>query len=119
YINDLEYLGTQDVPLQMWPGYFGKEQALALAQRAKAHGMKFELSLHYSDTWMSSGKAWKPLAWFGQNMDQLQTTMYNYTYDLVKSLVDAGVAPDSVKLGNEQNSGIVWPDGKIWSTGRD
>jgi len=119
YINDLAHLGTKEVPLQMWPGYFGKEQALELAQRAKAHGMKFELSLHYSDTWMSSGKAWKPLAWFGQNMDQLQTTMYNYTYDLVKSLVDAGVAPDSVKLGNEQNSGIAWPDGKIWSTGRD
>ncbi|MBB3108137.1 uncharacterized protein YjdB/arabinogalactan endo-1,4-beta-galactosidase [Paenibacillus phyllosphaerae] len=119
YVNDLQNVGTVKAPLQMIPGYFGKEQALELGKRAKEHRMKFELSLHYSDTWMSSGKAWKPLSWFGQDLQQLQTTMYNYTYDLIKTLADAGVAPDSVKLGNEQNSGIVWPEGKIWSTGRD
>ncbi len=119
YVNDLAHLGTVKAPLQMMPGYFGKEQALELGRRAKEHHMKFELSLHYSDQWMSAGKAWKPLAWFGQDLQQLQTTMYNYTYDLIQSLADAGAAPDSVKLGNEQNSGIVWPEGKIWSSGRD
>lgn len=118
YTGDLAWVGTVTKPRQMIPGYFGKEQALEIARRAKEHGMKFEVSFHYSDQWMSVGKAWKPLAWFDQNMEQLQTTMYNYTYDFIKTLVDEGLAPDSVKMGNEMNAGYVWPDGKIWSNNK-
>ncbi len=99
-------------------GYFDKEHTIALAKRAKAHNMKFDASFHYSDYWMSAGKAYKPQAWEDQNLDQLQTTMYNYTYDFLKSMDDAGVMPDFVKMGNEEK-GIVWDDGKIWSSGRE
>jgi uncharacterized protein YjdB/fibronectin type 3 domain-containing protein len=118
YMNDFAHLGTISAPLQMIPGYFGKDQALEIGKRAKQQHMNFEVSFHYSDTWMSQAKAWKPLSWFGQNIQQLQTTMYNYTYDFIKTLVDEGVAPHSVKLGNEENSGIVWPEGRIYSNDR-
>ncbi|WP_138752126.1 glycosyl hydrolase 53 family protein [Paenibacillus sinopodophylli] len=118
YVNDLAHLGTVSAPLQMIPGYFGKDQALEIGKRAKQNHMKFEVSLHYSDNWMSQAKAWKPLAWFNQNLQQLQTTMYNYTYDFIKTLADEGVAPHSVKLGNEENSGIVWPEGRLYSNDR-
>jgi Arabinogalactan endo-1,4-beta-galactosidase len=103
----------------MHKGYFDKSHTIELAQRAKAHHMKLIPSFHYSDGWISSGKAFKPEAWLNQSLSQLQTTMYNYNYDFLKSMVDAGVEPDIVKIGNEENSGILWPDGKVWSTGRD
>ncbi|WP_058306261.1 glycosyl hydrolase 53 family protein [Gracilibacillus massiliensis] len=115
YTRDLEHLGTETNPRTMIPGYFGKEQAIEIGKRAKEQGMKFEISFHYSDQWMSAGKAWKPLAWFDQDLQQLQTTMYNYSYDFVKTMVDEGVTPDTVKMGNEQNAGLVWPEGRIWS----
>ncbi|RTE10289.1 Ig-like domain-containing protein [Paenibacillus whitsoniae] len=102
----------------MLPGYFDKTHTIALAQRAKVHNMKFVASFQYSDGWMSASKAWKPLAWLSQSTQQLQTTMYNYNYDFLQSMKDAGVEPAWVKIGNEENAGIVWDDGKIYSTGR-
>ncbi|MBB3108108.1 uncharacterized protein YjdB [Paenibacillus phyllosphaerae] len=102
----------------MLPGYFDKDDTIELAERAKAHHMKFMASFHYSDGWMSSGKATKPLAWENQNLEQLQTTMYNYNFDFLEGMTEAGVEPDFVKIGNEENSGIVWDDGKIWSNTR-
>lgn len=99
-------------------GYFDKTHTIALAERPKAHNMKFIASFFYSDGWMSAGGAAKPLAWQNQSLQQLQTTMYNYQYDFLESMADAGVEPAMVKIGNEENSGIVWDDGRIWSTGR-
>nr|WP_246354247.1 Ig-like domain-containing protein [Paenibacillus phytohabitans] len=102
----------------MHEGYFDKTHTIELAKRAKAHDMEFIPSFHYSDGWMSSGKGFKPEAWLDQSLSQLQTTMYNYNYDFLQSMAEAGVEPEQVKIGNEENSGIVWPDGKVWSTGR-
>jgi uncharacterized protein YjdB len=99
-------------------GYFDKINTIELAKRAKAHHMKFIASFFYSDGWMSAGGAAKPLSWHNQSLQQLQTTMYNYQYDFLKSMIDAGVEPDMVKIGNEENSGIVWDEGRIWSSGR-
>ena len=36
---------------------------------------------------------------------------------MVSQLIAAGVAPDYVQIGNELNSGMLWPDGKNWGTG--
>ncbi|WP_426452546.1 glycosyl hydrolase 53 family protein [Paenibacillus sp. S-38] len=102
----------------MLPGSFDKTDTIELAKRAKAHHMKFIASFHYSDGWMSAGKATKPLAWQNQNLQQLQTTMYNYNYDFLQSMKEAGVEPAMVKIGNEENAGIVWDEGRIWSTTR-
>lgn len=88
---------------------------IALAQQIKQDdpSAKFELDLHYSDTWASPGQQTTPAAWSGDTLAQLQTQVYNYTLSTLNSFNAAGVMPDMVQLGNETNSGMLWPDGKI------
>ncbi|MEN3754654.1 glycoside hydrolase family 53 protein [Mangrovibacter yixingensis] len=90
---------------------------LALAKRAKALGMKVLLDFHYSDFWTDPGKQFKPKAWQGMNYDQLVTTIHDYTRDTIQQFRQAGALPDMVQIGNEINSGILWPEGKSWGEG--
>ncbi|MEY8710575.1 galactosidase [Mangrovibacter phragmitis] len=90
---------------------------LALAKRAKALGMKVLLDFHYSDFWTDPGKQFKPKAWQGMNYDQLVTAIHDYTRDTIQQFRQAGALPDMVQIGNEINSGILWPEGKSWGEG--
>lgn len=45
--------------------------------------------------------------------------MYNYTYDLVNSLVSQGTAPDIVSIGNETNHGFLWPTAEVNQDGNN
>jgi len=38
---------------------------------------------------------------------------YNHTYNTLKYLKDNGITVKWVQVGNETNSGMVWPDGKV------
>ena len=71
------------------------------------------IDFHYSDTWADPGKQYKPAAWASHNISQLQTDVYNYTYDICNSLKAQGTTPDSVQIGNEINVGMLWNDGKV------
>lgn len=101
--------------------WFGKEHSLALGKRATALGMSYLPSFHYSDTWMSNAKAYTPEEWLdtdyentykNTDLSHMQSIVYNYVYDFMKSLKDNNVNVCGVKHGNEQNGGIVWPVGK-------
>ena len=101
--------------------WFDKEHSLELGKRATALGMSYLPSFHYSDTWMSNAKAYTPEEWLDSDYENtykntdlahMQTIVYNYVYDFMKSLKDNNVNVCGVKHGNEQNGGIVWPVGK-------
>ncbi|WEK53580.1 MAG: glycosyl hydrolase 53 family protein [Candidatus Cohnella colombiensis] len=113
------------IPQTMQAGYFDKTHALMLAERAKELDLGYLPSFHFSDSWMSAGKAYTPLDWMykdstgalvDQSLDEMTTTMYNYVYDFIKSLVDNDLTPMGVKIGNEQDGGIAWPRGKGYSS---
>jgi arabinogalactan endo-1,4-beta-galactosidase len=57
--------------------------------------------------------AGKPAAWAGHGISQLQTDVYNYTYDVCNSLKAQGTVPDIVQIGNEINTGMLWDDGRV------
>ncbi|SEL46321.1 arabinogalactan endo-1,4-beta-galactosidase [Kosakonia sacchari] len=90
---------------------------LALAKRAKAQGMKLLLDFHYSDFWTDPGKQFKPKAWEKMDYAQLKTAIHDYTRDTIARFKQEGVLPDMVQIGNEINSGILWPEGKSWGQG--
>ena len=90
---------------------------LALAKRAKAQGMKLLLDFHYSDFWTDPGKQFKPKAWEKMDYPQLKTAIHDYTRDTIARFKQEGVLPDMVQIGNEINSGILWPEGKSWGQG--
>lgn len=116
-LDILKGLGVNYVRLRVWnnpaSGYNNKAKVLSYAKQVKAKGLKLLVDFHYSDTWADPGNQNKPAAWSGHTIGQLQTDVYNYTYDVCTSLKSQGTTPDSVQIGNEINVGMLWNEGKV------
>ncbi|MCG3765825.1 galactosidase [Vibrio cincinnatiensis] len=90
------------------------ERAIAMGKRAHEHGMKYLLDIHYSDFWTDPGKQVKPKGWETLSFEELVAQVGHYTEEVMQAHRDAGVMPEMVQVGNELNSGMLWPDGKSW-----
>lgn len=93
------------------------DTTIALAQRAKSNGLKVLLDFHYSDFWVDPGKQNLPKSWLGLTFNDLNTNIYNYTHDVLTEMKNNNVYPDMIQIGNELNSGMLWPYGKSWGEG--
>lgn len=78
------------------------------SQVLKSKGFRIWLSLHYSDTWADPGHQETPLQWQGIGYPALKDSVYNYTQKVVNK-----IHPDYIQIGNEINSGILFPFGNI------
>lgn len=116
-LDILKGVGVNYVRLRVWnnpaSGYNNAAKVLAYARTVKAKGLRLMVDFHYSDTWADPGKQFKPAAWSTHGIGQLQTDVYNYTFQLCNSLKAQGTTPDSVQIGNEINVGMLWNDGKV------
>lgn len=43
--------------------------------------------------------------------------VFEYTRDTIRAFVDANATPEMVQIGNEISNGMLWPDGKLPTTG--
>ena len=89
---------------------------LPLAQRVNKAGLRFLLDFHYSDTWADPGHQRKPAAWTNLSFVQLVQQMRDYNSNTIAAFKAAGAMPDSVQIGNEITSGLLWPDGEVGGT---
>ena len=87
------------------------QTAIQIGQRAAEHGMGVQLNFHYSDFWADPGKQQSPRAWEGMNLSERTQALYDFTYDSVREIVDAGVDVWQVQIGNETNSGMAGVSG--------
>ncbi|WP_141692577.1 glycosyl hydrolase 53 family protein [Paenibacillus pectinilyticus] len=94
-----------------------KARTIEIAKRAHDLGLKVLLDFHYSDFWADPSKQTKPAAWVGLNTTQLGQALYDYTSDVIQGLTDVGAMPEMVQIGNETNTGMVWPDGQTTGSG--
>jgi arabinogalactan endo-1,4-beta-galactosidase len=83
-------------------------------QRAKENKMQVCLDFHYSDSWADPGKQVIPEAWKSLTLQVLRDSVYNYTYNVLKKLDNAGLMPEFVQPGNEINPGFLLPLGDRW-----
>ncbi len=77
---------------------------IEMAKRVKACGMGLFLDFHMSDLWASIGEQHVPSAWAGMNPSQMQAAAYDHVKDVLSQMIVAGVKPDMVQVGNENNS---------------
>lgn len=109
--------GVNYVRFRVWnnptEGYCNKADVLAMTQRAKAAGLKVLIDFHYSDFWADPSQQNKPVAWESMTFSQLNQAVYDYTYDVISSLIAQGTPPDMVQNGNEITHGMLWPDGEV------
>jgi len=109
--------GLNYVRLRLWvdppPGYSDLASDLRMARRIKAAGDKLYLDIHYSDFWADPQHQDIPAAWQGQDLNQLTTTVQNYTQQVIGAFAAQGTPVDMVSIGNEIRNGILWPVGQV------
>ncbi|RPJ28319.1 MAG: arabinogalactan endo-1,4-beta-galactosidase [Chloroflexi bacterium] len=115
----LESYGMNWARLRVWvdpaDGYHDKEELLEMAKRIRQNDMQLLVDLHYSDTWADPGHQEKPAAWESLPFEELKQAVYDHTYDVCISLKKQHTPPAIIQLGNELNSGMLWPDGHTWN----
>ncbi len=115
--------GVNYIRLKIWKdpvnvdGYNDLAETVEMAKRAKKKGLKILLDFHYSNFWADPGRQDKPTAWVGLNPKALEKAVYDHTVQTMRALKNANALPDMVQIGNEINSGMLWPDGKTWGEG--
>ena len=105
-----------------WPeGSMDLPDVLALARRAKAQGLQIQLTLHYSDFWTNSKTQDPPHAWRRElselpdeaaRFERLLALVEARSHEVVKAMVEQGTPPEFVSLGNEIESGTLYPWGR-------
>lgn len=124
-INILARHGVNHIRLRLWNnpkseageryggGGCDLKTVTALAGRAKALGLTWQLVFHYSDFWTDPGKQNLPKAWRGLDKSALEKAVYDFTRDMLTDLKEKGLAPELVSVGNEITNGLLWPDGRV------
>ncbi len=82
-------------------------------RRAKENGMAVNLDIHYSDRWADPAHQETPAAWLNLPLAVLKDSVYNYTLQVLNYLKSKNLVPEMVQVGNETNSGMLWPVGKV------
>ncbi len=111
----LAHEGTNSIRLRVWvhpeAHWNGAQDLLREARRAARHDMRVMVDFHYSDTWADPGKQAVPAAWAHDSFPELVRHVYRYTRHTLRMLKRDGVHVAWVQLGNEINSGLLWPMG--------
>ncbi len=108
-----------------WTAYSTVPDVIRTFTRAKEAGMATLLDFHYSDNWADPGNQDVPELWADIPEADLPETLYQYTYDTLNILYQAGLMPEFVQVGNETNAGMVkdittldWPrDARLFNAG--
>jgi len=110
--------GMDSIRVRVWvnpaDGYHDRAEVAEMARRSDARGLAMLIDLHYSDTWADPGHQSKPAAWASYTTAQLTSAVYAHTYAVCNSAKVRGHGPAMIQLGNELNSGMLWPNGHTW-----
>jgi arabinogalactan endo-1,4-beta-galactosidase len=111
-LTTLKNAGCNTIRIRIWKNpsdnHSGLAEVKALAVRVKQAGMKVWLTVHYSDTWADPGNQTPPSDWTSLSFANLKTAVSNYT-----TLLMTEIQPDIIQIGNEINSGFLWPQGHL------
>ena len=111
-LTTLKNAGCNTIRIRLWKNptdsHSGLAEVKALAQRVKQAGMKVWLTVHYSDSWADPGNQTTPTAWQNLSFADLKLAVASYT-----STVLTEINPDIIQIGNEINSGLLWPKGNL------
>lgn len=113
--------GIDSIRLRTWvnpsdnpqSGHCSTQETVDMAVRAKNMGFKIMIDFHYSDSWADPGQQNIPAAWKNDDLSQMKTHLYDYTYDVMTKLKAVGVTPEWVQVGNEINPGMLLPMGSL------
>lgn len=111
-LSILKKNGVNTIRLRLWHSPENEnssfQQVKSFANELKSEGFKIWLTVHYSDTWADPGKQVIPKAWENLSFEHLKDSVYNYTSKIITE-----INPEIIQIGNEINSGLIFPHGNI------
>lgn len=114
-VEMLPYLksnGLNTVRIRIWNHpedvHSSFEEVKSFSKKVKSLGLKVWITVHYSDTWADPGHQTPPEKWQNIPYEDLKDSVYNYTGKIINE-----IDPDIIQIGNEINSGFLFPYGKI------
>ena len=111
-LTTLKNAGCNTIRIRLWKNpsdnHSGFNEVKSFAQRIKQAGMKVWLTVHYSDTWADPGQQTTPAEWQNLSFSDLKTAVADYTSTIITE-----IKPDIIQIGNEVNSGLLWPKGNL------
>lgn len=111
-LTTLKNAGCNTIRIRLWKnpvgGHSGIDEVKTLAQKAKSAGMKVWLTVHYSDTWADPAVQTTPAAWKNLSFTDLKAAVASYTTTILTE-----INPDIIQIGNEINTGLLWPQGHL------
>ena len=84
---------------------------VAKAVRAKRAGMQVMLDFHYSNWWADPGQQHVPEEWKECTIDALCDSVEMHTKEVLVAMMEAGVEPTWIQVGNEIPTGFMKPQG--------
>lgn len=91
-----------------WTEFSDFEDVKKAIKKSRDAGMEILLDFHYSDTWADPGKQLIPAAWKEiTSLKVLGDSVYQYTYNTLRSLHAVDLLPEMVQVGNETNAEIL------------
>ena len=121
----LKDCGINSIRLRVWVnptgGYSGKDDLVALAQRAAAAGMSLMVDFHYSDFFADPTRQTIPAAWNADasNLPKMKEHVQAHTREVLEALKAKGITPAWIQIGNETRNGMLWPAGQLWTAAGD
>jgi arabinogalactan endo-1,4-beta-galactosidase len=120
-LNVLQSAGINAIRLRVWlnpsGGWCNQSDVVAKALAANALGQRVMLDFHFSDTWASGATQTPPAAWAGYGLSQMETAVAGEVTSVLGAIQAGGGSVSWVQLGNEINSGMLFPVGGVFGTG--
>jgi arabinogalactan endo-1,4-beta-galactosidase len=108
----LKSKGLNTVRIRIWNHpediHSSFEEVKTFSNQVKAQGLKVWLTVHYSDTWADPGNQTPPKKWQNIPYTNLKDSVRVYTNKIMTE-----INPEYIQIGNEINSGFLFPYGKI------
>ncbi len=97
-------------------GYMDIDDCISMCKRAKDKGMKIEFTFAYSDYWADGATQMPPYDWLdgasGLSGSSLaayyEDKIYTYTYETLTELLENGIEPEYISIGNEMQYGMCF-----------
>lgn len=112
-----DHCGVNSIRLRVWvnpaDGWNNIDDVVLKARRAENLGLRTMIDFHFSDTWADPGHQEMPAAWKDLSFGDLTKAVDNHVRETLTALVNAGVTPEWVQIGNETTPGMMLPVGSV------
>ncbi len=112
-----DYCGVNSIRLRVWVNpterWNSIEDVVVKARRADSLGLRLMIDFHFSDTWADPGHQVMPAAWTDLSFDEQCNALADHVVETLTALLNAGITPEWVQIGNETTPGMMLPVGSV------